>query len=60
MTTQRVNAYKSGDTTVFYIEQYDTHTKEWLTVGDTYDELENALTLVNNHNLIQLVLLVTA
>lgn len=54
MTTQRVNAYKNSDMTVFYIEEFNPELKEWFTVGDTYENIKHASAVVENHNLQQL------
>lgn len=61
METQRVNTYKSGDgVRVFYIEQYDEATRQWLTIGDTYTDFKLATSIVEHHNLKQLLNAVTS
>lgn len=42
LKTQRVNAYKTPDTIVFFIEQYVEESGVWLQVGSTYDRYKDA------------------
>lgn len=42
LKTQRVNVYKTPDTMVFFIEQYNEELNTWLRVGDTYDSYKDA------------------
>ena len=58
MKTQRVNLYRTvgiDGQNVYYIQEYSPVIHEWVTVGQTYDVLEHAQTLVDNHNLKQLL-----
>jgi len=55
METQRVNAYKTGDKVVYFIEQFNTELKQWFTVGDTFEKYENASIMIETHNLKELL-----
>lgn len=50
MNTQRVNAYIAEEKPVFYIEEYDAGIKDWLVVGETYDQYVTAEKIVGYHN----------
>lgn len=56
MNTQRVNWYLSGSKiNCYFIEEYNEDLRQWFTVGDTYENIDHALSQVNNHNLKELV-----
>ena len=52
MKTQRVNAYKSGKgIAVYYIEEWDDESHEWLTIGEAYTNLELITAHVEKNNI---------
>lgn len=55
MKTQRLNAYYTGDKTVYYIEQYNENIQDWFTVGDTYDLADHAMASIEHHNMVELL-----